>query len=110
MRCAEVYADRIAAGIIKETPDGFEFRYHKDYLSDRKLNSVSLSLPKRTKPYKSQILFPFFAGLLTEGITLQIQCRLLKIDPNDFFGRLLKTVHDDAIGNITIHELPQEES
>lgn len=54
-------------------------------------------------------LFPFFAGLLSEGRQKDIQCRLLKIDPDDEYSRLLKTA-SRTIGAVTVHpeETPHE--
>jgi len=33
-----------------------------------------------------------------------MQCRMLKIDENDYFSLLLATAKDDSIGPITIQE------
>jgi len=106
MKKGEVRVNKIPAGMLEETEAGFQFHYYRDYAERRDLPSVSLTLPKRIyEPYESPFLFPFFAGLLTEGATMQIQCRLLKLDESDLFGRLLKTTHDDVIGNVTVHEI-----
>jgi hypothetical protein len=37
--------------------------------------------------------------------TEEIQCRDLKIDPDDNFSRLLKTAHLDTISSITVKEV-----
>ena len=50
------------AGVLKETDEGYEFLYDKEYLSDADAKPVSLSLPLTEKPYKSPVLFPFFDG------------------------------------------------
>jgi serine/threonine-protein kinase HipA len=50
-------------------------------------------------------LFPFFYGLLSEGTNKEIQSKLLKIDENDDFTRLIKTAENDTIGAITIKEI-----
>jgi HipA-like protein len=63
-----------------------------------------MTLPKRAEPYASKVLFPFFHGLLAEGILKETQCRKLKLDENDYFGRLIKTAHSDTIGTITVVE------
>lgn len=107
MRCAEIQVNKIPAGILKETETGFQFQYYQNYITNNNYHAVSLTLPKQSTPYNSSILFPFFAGLLTEGLTMQIQCQTLKLDQNDLLGRLLKTTHDDVIGNVTIHELEE---
>jgi serine/threonine-protein kinase HipA len=50
-------------------------------------------------------LFPFFYGILSEGVNKDIQCRLLKIDEQDDFTRLLETAGEDTIGAITIKKI-----
>lgn len=104
MRSGTVLVNGISAGILTEEEGRFFFSYLQDYLADPSALSVSLTLPKRYEPYSDDKLFPFFAGLLTEGATMQLQCRQLKIDENDLFGRLLKTANSDVIGNVTIRE------
>ena len=56
----------INAGILKETDEGYEFQYDKEYLADEASAPVSLTLPLSEKPYKSPVLFPFFDGLIPE--------------------------------------------
>ncbi len=105
MKQGEVRVNGVPAGLLKETETGFHFHYYRDYMLHQELPAVSLTLPKTvTATYESPVLFPFFAGLLTEGPAMQLQCRMLQLDENDLFGRLLKTAHDDVIGNVTIHE------
>lgn len=106
MRKAEVRVNGIPAGRLEETAAGFRFQYNRDYAQRNELPAISLTLPKRIEgAYESSILFPFFTGLLTEGAAMQLQCRLLRLDEADLFGRLLKTGQDDVIGNVTVHEL-----
>ena len=97
------YRDRIA-GRLRETDDGYEFTYLPEYLNDSSVPSISLTLPKRQEPYRSPHLFAFFSGLLAEGVQKDIQCRYLKIDENDEFGRLLLTSRLDCIG--AVHVVP----
>ncbi|MEI6809722.1 MAG: HipA N-terminal domain-containing protein [bacterium] len=106
-RSGRVYCYGIPAGLIEETPDGFRFAYDTAYLSSAGTRSISLTLTKRLEPYTSRLLFPFFFGLLAEGILKETQCRKLKLDENDHFGRLLKTAHCDTIGAVTVIEEPE---
>lgn len=109
MRRGEVRVNGIRAGVLEETDRGFRFCYEPDYVRRLDGPPVSLTLPKRVdKPYESPNLFSFFAGLLAEGAMMQLQCRMLKIDENDLFGRLLKTAQDDVIGPVTVHEIEGE--
>jgi HipA-like protein len=101
---ASIYYLDILAGILTRIEQGFQFEYQPDYLQSN-FPAISFSFPKTDKPYFSEKLFPFFAGLLAEGTNKTIQCRTLKIDENDDFTRLLKTANTETIGVITVREL-----
>lgn len=103
-RSGKVYCRGAFAGCIEEAPDGYHFTYDAGYLASADSRSISLTLSKRREPYTSKSLFSFFFGLLAEGILKETQCRKLKLDENDHFGRLLKTAHGDIIGNVTVVE------
>jgi serine/threonine-protein kinase HipA len=103
-----VYNNGILAGIIeKQTGGGYLFAYTDEYFANRNMPAVSLSFPKTVQQYTANELFPFFYGLLAEGINEDIQCRLLRIDEEDDFTRLLKTAGEDTIGAITVKELTE---
>ena len=109
MAKAGVYNNGVLAGILEKTADDhYSFTYSEDYFVNRDKPSISLSFPKTKKHYEATELFPFFYGLLAEGINKDIQCRLLKIDENDDFTRLIKTAGEDTIGAITVRELINE--
>jgi serine/threonine-protein kinase HipA len=92
------------AGRIEEQPEGYRFTYDTAYLASQDAPPVSLTLPLRSDPHESTALFPFFYGLLAEGILKDTQCRKLKLDEDDHFGRLLKTAGMDTIGNVAVIE------
>jgi len=103
---AEVYNNNTLAGLLEKTSQGeYIFTYDQDYLDDPDSSSISLTLPKTTKTYRSHTLLPFFYGLLSEGVNKQTQCRLLKVDEKDYFSLLLKTAGSDTIGSITVKAL-----
>ncbi|MDJ1471852.1 HipA N-terminal domain-containing protein [Cytophagaceae bacterium DM2B3-1] len=103
---AGVYINDQLAGILEKVSDRhYIFRYDLQYFNDPDCLSISLSLPKDKQEYNSTTLFPFFYGLLSEGINKQTQCRLLHIDENDHFGLLLRTAHTNTIGAITVKEI-----
>ena len=54
-------------------------------------------------PWISNVLFPFFDGLIPEGWLLQIVTRNWKIDQSDRFGLLLVACKD-CIGAVRIGE------
>ncbi len=101
-----VYYNGMLAGYIRKlAPDDYRFMYTPEYMKDASLPSVSLTLPKKQQEHQYTVLFPFFAGLLSEGINKDIQCRLLRMDEEDDFTRLLKTAGDDTIGAVTVKEI-----
>lgn len=100
-----VFFNGINAGIIERTDyRKYVFEYDDAYFSAPSLPAISLTLPKTRRRYEADEMFPFFCGLLAEGVNKDIQCRLLKIDEEDDFTRLLKTSGSDTIGAITIKE------
>jgi HipA-like protein len=101
-RRGRVSSNGVHAGDIEETDAGFRFTYDPTYLADPKAPAISLTLPKRQAPFESVHLFPFFFGLLAEGSAKDLQCRLLKLDEGDHFGRLLATLGGDAIGSVAV--------
>lgn len=106
MATAAVYYNNELAGYLeKRESNPYTFVYEKDYLQNPRMPAISLTLPKSPEPYKENVLFSFFMGLLSEGINKEIQCRLLKIDEEDDFTRLLKTAGNDTIGAITVKEI-----
>ena len=100
-----VLVNNIQAGIIVRNDDGrYVFQYDDAYFINPNMPAISLTIPKTQIKYESDVLFPFFYGLLAEGVNKEIQCRLLKIDEEDDFTRLLKTAGSDTIGAIRIRE------
>lgn len=101
-----VYYNGIMAGYLEKiATDQYVFSYTEAYFHNPAMPPISLTISKTKQVHESPILFPFFAGLLSEGINKDIQCRLLKIDEADDFTRLLKTAGEDTIGAITVTEL-----
>ncbi|WP_217601623.1 HipA N-terminal domain-containing protein [Chitinophaga sp. GbtcB8] len=109
MQKGEVYYNDILAGLLeKHGPEDYRFTYDDKYVDNSAMPSISVTLPKKRKEHTSTQLFSFFSGLLAEGINKNIQCRLLRIDENDDFTRLLKTADTDTIGAITIKEIEEK--
>lgn len=103
-RKAIVFSGERPAGRLEETDSGYRFQYFTEYLANPDAVEVSLSLPLGIAPYESKELFSFFHGLLAEGNLKIEQCRQLRIDENDHFGRLIKTAGGDVIGAVTVKE------
>ena len=104
-RSAMVLYNGQPAGILSKSGNRYSFTYDETYLQNPKRRPVSITLPLRKEPYESESLFSVFVNMLSEGANKRFQCRLLKIDENDYFSLLLATAKDDSIGPITIEEI-----
>lgn len=102
-RIANVYVANRLAGMLKETDFGYSFKYNDEYLTSTDPLPVSITLPLSKKEYTSNILFPFFDGLIPEGWLLDIVCKNWKVDSKDRFGLLLVACKDCA-GSVSITE------
>lgn len=104
MRAARIFYNGLLAGLLSKSGGTYRFAYDKAYLAAVGSRPVSLTLPLQEAPYESDVLFPAFVNLLSEGANKVLQTRLLKIDENDYFGLLLATAGGDRIGPLTIKE------
>lgn len=98
---AKVLYDGVLAARLSETDDGYLLQYDKQYLQQPGARSISMTLPKRSQPYTSKVLFPFFDGLIPEGWLLDIAVDHWKLKSNDRFELLLATCRD-TIGAVTV--------
>ncbi len=100
-RRGNVYVQGTFAGVITEGEEGYLFKYDDKYLSMDKALAVSLTLPLQKEEYRSNVLFPFFDGLIPEGWLLGIVERNWKIDNKDRFGLMLASCKD-CIGDVRV--------
>ena len=109
MRKGSVYCDDLLCGFIIQTDDNeFIFKYTDEWFADKNNKSISLTLPMDKQEYHSNILFPFFDGLIPEGYLLELAIKQLNIKTNDRMLLLLKTCAN-PIGNVSIHEVAEHE-
>ena len=101
MKQAQVFFKEVLAGIIIENELGYTFEYDKKYLQNTDCQAISLTLPLRETPYQSNVLFPFFDGLIPEGWLLDIAEKSWKINQRDRFSLLLACCKD-CIGAVSI--------
>ena len=101
MRKAEIKFEDITAGWLTQDEDGFHFVYDKSYLESESPIPISLTLPLQESKFDSQILFPFFDGLIPEGWLLDIAERNWKLNPRDRMGLLLACCKD-CIGAVSV--------
>jgi serine/threonine-protein kinase HipA len=103
MRRANIFFGDTLAGKLIEDEEGFSFYYDADYLKIQTPNPISFTMPLSDKPYKSQVLFPFFDGLIPEGWLLEIAEENWKLDERDRMGLLLACCKD-CIGAVSVME------
>ena len=110
MKQAIVYWKTLKAGILSESDEGYSFVYDKDYLSMSEAQSISLTMPLREEPFQSNMLHPFFDGLIPEGWLLDIAQKNWKIDARDRMALLLVCCRD-CIGAVSIEpvNVPEED-
>jgi len=101
----KLYDKRV--GAITQTDDGFEFCYDAEYVTNDLAEAISLTLPLRSEPYKSSVLFPFFDGLIPEGWLLEIAQRNWKINSNDRMELLLSCCKD-CLGAVSVERIIEE--
>ena len=108
MRQLEVYVNEKKAGILTEHIPNRDYTYSYDegYLVAGN-HPISVTLPLRKEPYRSEHLFPFFTNLLPEGANRKVICRELRIDEHDFFGMLMATVGTDMIGAVNFKNVKE---
>lgn len=91
------------AGILTEISNkDYSFVYDEEYRRNECNSPVCLAMPLSVNEYHSDILFPFFYNLLSEGANRKMQSDLLHIDSEDDFGILLATAQYDTIGSVTV--------
>lgn len=102
-RKADIYVHETKAGVLEETETGYRFQYSPEYLSQKDAEPVSITLPIQKDPYDSQVMFPFFDGLIPEGWLLDVVEETWKVSPKDRMGLLLVSCRD-TIGHVSVRE------
>jgi serine/threonine-protein kinase HipA len=108
MRKAIIKMDTQIAGLLTQDDNGYHFEYDQAYLNQKDARPVSLTLPLKKDVYSSNVLFPFFDGLIPEGWLLDIAQKNWKLNPRDRMGLLLSCCKD-CIGAVSVEELKTED-
>lgn len=94
------------AGTLTEDENGYTFVYDAAYLATKNAEPVSLTLPLTDKPFVSNVLHPFFDGLIPEGWLLDIAEKNWKIDNRDRMSLLLVCCKD-CIGAVSVQPIQE---
>ena len=94
MKQAKIFMYNHSAGTLTEDENGYTFVYDPAYLANKNAEPVSLTLPLTDKPFVSNVLHPFFDGLIPEGWLLDIAEKNWKINNRDRMSLLLACCKD----------------
>jgi serine/threonine-protein kinase HipA len=108
MRKAQIKMHDKTAGWLTQDENGYHFIYDEGYLKLEQPELVSLTLPLQNAPFSSNVLFPFFDGLIPEGWLLNIAEKNWKLNPRDRMGLLLACCKD-CIGAVSVHPINEIE-
>ena len=98
---ANIFYGSTLAGILQRTDSGYRFTYDSKYLHGKSPMPISLTIPLSDTPYISNILFPFFDGLIPEGWLLGVATDYWNLKGTDRFD-LLVNLCRDTIGAVTV--------
>lgn len=98
-RFGKVFYQTDFAGIISEDEDGYHFQYDAQYLNRTNAQPISLKIPLQNKPLHSNILFPFFDGLIPEGWLMDIAIQNWKLNPRVQYQTLIEERLNGLIPN-----------
>jgi len=98
---AAVFFHGIRCGTISRIDGRYRFAYTPEYLARSDATPLSRSLPLRAERFEADHLFPYFAGLVSEGWLLRQQSVLERIDPGDYLT-LLAHNGEDLAGAVTV--------
>ena len=108
MKQGKIYLYDQLTGFLTEDENGFTFAYDSQYLGKADAEAISLTLPLTDKPFRSNVLFPFFDGLIPEGWLLTIAENNWKINERDRISLLLACCKD-CIGAVSVVPVNVEE-
>ncbi len=96
--------------VIDNNQVKYIFRYDEDYYTDPNARPISLTLPKTQLVYQSEILFPYFQGLVSEGLYKELQVKQLKIDGDDLFSLLIHTARYNTVDGTVFRVVKEPKS
>lgn len=99
-----VFYNDIYVGLIYENETEYVFEYDKLYSG----KPISLTMPVTTVPYISNVLFPFFDGLIPEGWLLSVASNKFNFETRDRFNLLLHFCND-CVGAVSVINASEEE-
>ena len=105
MRTVDVFYGDVYAGQLAELAKGnYRFTYDDSFLANSSMPPVSVNLPKSSKVYHSERIFPVFITMLPEGANRKALCLVRKVDEEDYFGMLEMICGMDTIGKFVLRK------
>lgn len=99
----KIFRNGIQAGILKRTKQGCKFEFYKDFLNQKTYKGISFNMSKNSGALQNNgvNLFPFFAGLLPEGLRLKSLVKNLKTSEDDLFS-VFAAIGKQVIGDVYV--------
>ncbi len=98
---ATIFFQKEKAGVLFERAEGYVFKYDATYLHGAQAQAISKTLPLQKEPFVSNVLFPFFDGLIPEGWLLVLAEQNWKLKEKDRF-ELLLVCCKNCIGAVSV--------
>ncbi len=104
----KIFKCGILTGFLKRTDNGCEFRYDEAFFQQAHSAGISFHMPKTRKALANNgvNLFPFFAGLLPEGLRLKALTKNLKTSADDLFS-IFAAIGSHVIGDVYAEPVEQ---
>jgi serine/threonine-protein kinase HipA len=103
-RSANIYMKEMLAGKLEEIATGYAYTYNEEYLANTNAVAVSSTIKLQKERHESNVLFPFFDGLIPEGWLLDIAEKNWKLNEKDRMGLLLACCKN-CIGAVSVIEI-----
>jgi serine/threonine-protein kinase HipA len=106
-----VFANGELAGMLTEYKDAngtdsYSFEYNTEYTNQGR-SPIGYHFPLSSKPYKHDVLHPFFTNLVSEGWVRVFQANKSRLDKRDDLGLLLAN-GGDLIGAISVKPVTKD--
>lgn len=85
MKKANLFNKDVLCGYLIKDDEGFLFEYDDEYLNSAESSPISLTMPLSNKKFRSDVLLPFFDGLIPEGYYLDLTIKTFNLNPRDRF-------------------------
>jgi serine/threonine-protein kinase HipA len=96
-----IVGDAMAGRLVRHKGAKLEFTYDREYLANRALTPLSISMPLRAEPYPDQVINPWLWNLLPDNdAVLDRWSRQFHVSATSAFSLLSTSVGEDCAGAV----------